>query len=106
MIGAGLLFYLLYESVGDLADPKASYSGTEVFGIGRVVAEAIAAFFRDEHTRDTLHRLVDAGASAEAPAPSAAWNRRRSGRRQRGAARSRPSRSTDRLHLGHHPRPM
>ena len=44
---------------------------TEVFGIGRVVAEAIAAFFSDEHTRDTLHRLVDAGVSAEAPEPGA-----------------------------------
>jgi DNA ligase (NAD+) len=28
-------------------------------------------FFADEHTRDTLHRLVDAGVSAEAPAPGA-----------------------------------
>jgi amino acid transporter len=34
LIGAGLLFYLLYESVGDLSDPKASYSGTEAFGLG------------------------------------------------------------------------
>jgi DNA ligase (NAD+) len=45
---------------------------TEVFGIGRVVAEAIAGFFSDEHTRDTLHRLIDAGVSAEAPEPGAA----------------------------------
>ena len=44
---------------------------TEVFGIGRVVAEAIATFFSDEHTRDTLHRLIDAGVSAEAPEPGA-----------------------------------
>ncbi len=43
MIGAALLFYLLYESIGDLADPKASYSGTEVFGIG--VPLAIALIF-------------------------------------------------------------
>ena len=45
---------------------------TSVFGIGGVVAEAIARFFDDEHTRDTLHRLLDAGVSAEAPAPGAA----------------------------------
>jgi DNA ligase (NAD+) len=44
---------------------------TEVFGVGRVVAEAIAAFFSDEHTRNTLHRLLDAGVSAEAPEPGA-----------------------------------
>ncbi|CAN5166249.1 NAD-dependent DNA ligase LigA [soil metagenome] len=40
-----------------------------VFGIGRVVAEGIERFFDDEHTRDTLHRLIAAGVSAEAPAP-------------------------------------
>jgi len=34
LIGAGMLFYLLYESALDLADPKASYSGTEAFGLG------------------------------------------------------------------------
>ncbi len=44
---------------------------TEVFGIGRVVAEGIRRFFDDEHTRDTLHRLLDAGVTAEAPAPGA-----------------------------------
>ena len=44
---------------------------TSVFGIGQVVAEEIARFFADEHTRDTLHRLIDAGVSAEAPAPGA-----------------------------------
>jgi DNA ligase (NAD+) len=44
---------------------------TAVFGIGRVVAEAIARFFADEHTRDTLHRLIEAGVSAEAPAAGA-----------------------------------
>ena len=44
---------------------------TAVYGIGRVVAEAIERFFADEHTRDTLHRLLDAGVSAEAPAPGA-----------------------------------
>jgi DNA ligase (NAD+) len=43
-----------------------------VYGIGRVVAEAIARYFADEHTRDTLHRLIDAGVVAEAPEPGAA----------------------------------
>ena len=45
---------------------------TEVFGIGRVVAESIARFFADEHTCDALDRLVDAGMVAEAPEPGAA----------------------------------
>jgi DNA ligase (NAD+) len=45
---------------------------TAVFGIGTVVAEGIRRFFDDEHTRDTLHRLIQAGVSAEAPAPGAA----------------------------------
>ena len=45
---------------------------TAVYGVGRVVAEAIVQFFSDEHTRDALHRLIDAGVSAEAPAPGAA----------------------------------
>ena len=44
---------------------------TAVYGIGRVVAEAIERFFADEHTRDTLHRLLDAGVIAEAPAVDA-----------------------------------
>jgi len=44
---------------------------TAVFGVGKVVAEGIVRFFSDEHTRDTLHRLVDAGVSAEAPAVGA-----------------------------------
>jgi DNA ligase (NAD+) len=44
---------------------------TAVFGIGRVVAEAIALYFSDEHTRDTLHHLLDAGVVAEAPEPGA-----------------------------------
>jgi amino acid transporter len=34
LIGAAMLLYLLYESAIDLADPKASYSGTEAFGLG------------------------------------------------------------------------
>jgi amino acid transporter len=34
LIGAGLLFYLLYESAVQLADPEASYSGTETLGMG------------------------------------------------------------------------
>ena len=42
---------------------------TGVYGIGAVVAEGIVRFFADEHTRDTLHRLIDAGVTAEAPAP-------------------------------------
>ena len=45
---------------------------TGVYGIGAVVAQGIAAFFADEHTRDVLHRLVDAGVAAEAPPPGAA----------------------------------
>ena len=44
---------------------------TGVYGIGSVVAESIARFFADEHTRDTLHRLVEAGVAADAPAPGA-----------------------------------
>ena len=44
---------------------------TAVYGVGSVVAEGIVRFFADEHTRDTLHRLIDAGVSAEAPAPGA-----------------------------------
>jgi DNA ligase (NAD+) len=44
---------------------------TAVFGIGKVVAEAIARYFDDEHTRDTLHHLVEAGVVAEAPEPGA-----------------------------------
>ncbi|MEO6577440.1 MAG: NAD-dependent DNA ligase LigA [Candidatus Limnocylindria bacterium] len=42
---------------------------TEVSGIGPVVAEGIVRFFGDEHTRDMLHRLLEAGVNAEAPAP-------------------------------------
>ncbi len=45
---------------------------TEVSGIGAVVAEGIARFFGDEHTRDALHRLLDAGVEAEAPAAGVA----------------------------------
>jgi DNA ligase (NAD+) len=44
---------------------------TAVYGIGRVVAESIQRFFADEHTRDTLHRLLAAGVVAEAPEPGA-----------------------------------
>jgi len=35
------------------------------------VADGIATYFSGEHTRDTLHRLLDAGVVAEAPAPGA-----------------------------------
>ena len=38
-----MLFYLLYESVHELADPGTSYSGTAVLGVG--VPLAIALFF-------------------------------------------------------------
>ena len=41
LVGALLLGYLLYESVGDLSDPKASYSGTEVAGLGIPLVIAI-----------------------------------------------------------------
>ena len=44
---------------------------TAVYGIGRVVAEGIAGFFADEHTRELLHRLVEAGVEAEAAAHGA-----------------------------------
>jgi DNA ligase (NAD+) len=40
--------------------------------VGGVVAEGIAAYFRGEHTRDTLHQLIAAGVVAEAPPPGAA----------------------------------
>jgi DNA ligase (NAD+) len=44
---------------------------TQVFGIGKVVAEGIALYFSDEHTRNTLHDLLEAGVIAEAPEPGA-----------------------------------
>ena len=43
VIGALMLFYLLFESARDLADPKASYSGDALFGLG--VPLVIALFF-------------------------------------------------------------
>ena len=46
-----------------------------MYGVGRVVAEGIVGFFSDEHTRETLHRLVDAGVSAEAPEAGASVGR-------------------------------
>jgi len=45
---------------------------TAVYGIGQVVAEGIRRFFDDEHTAGTLHRLLEAGVSADAPEPGAA----------------------------------
>jgi amino acid transporter len=42
LIGAVGLGYLLFESARDLADPKASYSGTELFGVGVPLAIAVA----------------------------------------------------------------
>ena len=44
---------------------------TAVFGIGAVVAQAIADYFAGEHTAGTLHDLLDAGVVAEAPPPGA-----------------------------------
>ena len=41
LIGGGMLFYLLYESVRDLADPKLSYSGREFLGVGVPLAIAV-----------------------------------------------------------------
>jgi DNA ligase (NAD+) len=52
---------------------------TAVFGIGKVVAEGIAAYFADEHTAGTLHALLDAGVEAEAPEPGAALSEPGSG---------------------------
>jgi DNA ligase (NAD+) len=45
---------------------------TGVFGIGAVVAQGIVGYFSGEHTRRTLHGLLDAGVVAEAPPPGAA----------------------------------
>jgi hypothetical protein len=42
LLGAIGLGYLLFESARDLADPKASYSGTELLGVGVPLAIAIA----------------------------------------------------------------
>jgi len=42
LVGAAGLFYLLFESARDLAEPKASYSGTEVLGVGVPLAIAVA----------------------------------------------------------------
>ena len=36
-----MLTYLLFESARDLSDPKASYSGTELFGLGMPLAIAV-----------------------------------------------------------------
>jgi amino acid transporter len=41
LIGAGMLAYLLFESARDLSDPKASYSGSELFGLGMPLAIAL-----------------------------------------------------------------
>ncbi len=43
LVGAAVLFYLLFESVKSLADPDSSYSGSSVFGLGLPLA--IAVFF-------------------------------------------------------------
>ena len=44
LIGAGLLVYLLFESARDLSDPQASYSGSELFGLGMPLAIALVFF--------------------------------------------------------------
>jgi amino acid transporter len=41
VVGAGMLFYLLYEAAVDFADPKASYSGSEVLGLGMPLVIAL-----------------------------------------------------------------
>ena len=41
LVGAGMLFYLLFESARELADPKASYSGSDIFGLGVPLVIAI-----------------------------------------------------------------
>jgi DNA ligase (NAD+) len=43
-----------------------------VYGVGQVVAESIARFFRDAHTGEVLGHLVEAGVVAERPAVGAA----------------------------------
>jgi DNA ligase (NAD+) len=56
----------------DLLREASAKELTAVFGIGQVVAEGIAGYFADEHTRDTLHHLLNAGVVAEAPEAGAA----------------------------------
>lgn len=41
LLGAAALTYLLYESAVDLSDPRASYTGTEIFGVGVPLGVAI-----------------------------------------------------------------
>lgn len=42
LLGAAMLLYLLFESARDLADPAASYTGTELLGLGVPLVIAIA----------------------------------------------------------------
>ena len=42
LVGAAMLFYLLFESARDQSDPGASYSGTEVLGVGVPLFVAVA----------------------------------------------------------------
>jgi amino acid transporter len=44
IVGALMLFYLLVESIRDTADPKASYSGDSIFGLGLPLVIAIFFF--------------------------------------------------------------
>ena len=55
--------YDVFREVKRIFDPQ------NLLNPGKVVAEGIALYFSDEHTRDTLHDLLDAGVVAEAPEP-------------------------------------
>jgi DNA ligase (NAD+) len=58
--------------VGDRLRGASLEELTQVYGIGRVVAEGIAGYFGEDHTRETLHHLLDAGVAAERPPAVAA----------------------------------
>ena len=61
-----------------------------MFGIGTVVAEGIVRFFADEHTaRHAAPRCIDAGVSAEAPAPGASVEPARGAAERQDAGRDR-----------------
>ena len=62
---------------GRAAARRSAEELTAVFGVGAVVAEGIARFFRDEHTGDVLHR----------------WSRRRQGRGARAGRSAEPPRA-------------
>ena len=60
---------------------------TSVFGVGQVVADSIALYFRDEHTGEVLRHLVEAGVTAERPEPGAAADEGTAGREDGGRDR-------------------